>query len=68
MVSFPTEIQQAFAEWEVGFSDIDGLEVDVVRGSNAGQRPVNLYFDESGLLVRLVRWTETGARPRSDPD
>ena len=63
MVSFPTEIQQAFAEWEVGFSDIDVLEVDVVRGSNAGQRPVNLYFDESGLLVRLVRWTETGAGP-----
>ena len=24
---------------------------------------MNLYFDESGLLIRLVRWTETGAGP-----
>ncbi len=31
----------------------------VVQGSNAGELPVNLFFDESGLLVRFLRWTET---------
>ena len=25
----------------------------------AGETPVNLYFDDSGLLVRMVRWNKT---------
>ncbi len=31
----------------------------MVQGTDAGQPVVNLYFDPSGLLVRLVRWTQT---------
>ena len=38
---------------------IDGRPVRVVQGTNAGQLPVNLYFDDSGLLVRQVRWNKT---------
>jgi outer membrane lipoprotein-sorting protein len=38
---------------------IDDREVHVVQGTNGGQLPVNLYFDESGLLVRVVRFSET---------
>ena len=63
MMFFPAGIQKAFAEWQVSFADIDGRQVEVVRGINPGQSPVNLYFDDSGLLVRLVRWTETAAGP-----
>ena len=63
MVSFPVELSRAFSEWEVGYSEVDGQEVEVLRGINPGQRPVNLYFDEAGMLIRLVRWTETGAGP-----
>ncbi|MDA1184827.1 MAG: photosynthetic reaction center cytochrome c subunit family protein [Acidobacteria bacterium] len=63
MVSFPAQLSQAFDEFQVGYSEVDGQEVEVVRGIKAGQRPVNLYFDESGTLIRLVRWTETGAGP-----
>ena len=63
LVFFPAALPQAFAEWQVGFADIDGRPVDVVRGLNPGQSPVNFHFDESGLLVRLVRWTETAAGP-----
>jgi len=61
IVGFPAEIQQAFSQWRVGFSTyIDDRGVQVVQGTNPGQAPVNLYFDEeSGLLVRLVRYTET---------
>ena len=60
---FPAALPKAFAQWQVGFADIDGKQVDVVRGINPGQSPVNLHFDASGLLVRLVRWTETAAGP-----
>ena len=63
MVSFPERIPQAFEQWQVSYDDIDGQQVEVVRGSNAGQTPVDLHFDESGLLVRLTRWTDTGAGP-----
>jgi outer membrane lipoprotein-sorting protein len=63
MVFFPAGIPKAFAQWQMGFADIDGKQVNVVRGMNPGQSPVNLHFDDSGLLVRLVRWTETAAGP-----
>ena len=63
IVLFPAALPKAFSQWEVGYADIDGKQVEVVRGINPGQSPVNLHFDESGLLVRLVRWTETAAGP-----
>jgi outer membrane lipoprotein-sorting protein len=63
MVSFPAGIPKAFAQWQAGFADVDGRQVTVVRGINPGQSPVNLHFDDAGLLVRLVRWTETAAGP-----
>ena len=63
MSLFPAALAKAFAEWQVGYADIDGKSVEVARGINPGQSPVNLHFDESGLLIRLVRWTETAAGP-----
>ena len=59
----PTRIQQAFSRWVVSEDTIDDRPVQVLQGSNQGQTPVNLYFDESGLLVRLVRWNETAVGP-----
>ncbi|MGH9257932.1 MAG: photosynthetic reaction center cytochrome c subunit family protein [Vicinamibacterales bacterium] len=63
MVFFPASLPKAFAQWQVGYANIDGKEVEVVRGINPGQSPVNLHFDETGLLVRLVRWVDTAAGP-----
>lgn len=64
IVAFPAGIKQAFSQWKVGRTTIDDREVLVVQGINAGQPPVNLYFDvTSGLLVRLVRWNETPVGP-----
>jgi len=37
--------------------------VTVLQGTNQGETPVNLYFDEAGLLVRLVRWNDTAVGP-----
>jgi hypothetical protein len=63
MAFFPSMFPKAFKETQVGFANIDGKEVQVVRGMNPGESPVNLHFDQAGLLVRLVRWTETAAGP-----
>ena len=59
MVAFPIQIRQAFRQWRVTSSAIDVKDVEVLQGTNPRQPPVNLYFDESGLLVRLVRFVDT---------
>jgi len=63
MTLFPATLPKAFATWQVGYADVDGKSVEVARGMSPGQSPVNLHFDEAGLLVRLVRWVETPAGP-----
>ncbi len=59
LVAFPARIPKAFSTWQVGSARIDDRPVQVLQGSETGRLPVNLYFDESGLLVRLVRWNST---------
>ena len=59
MASFPVGLRQAFQQWRVGRTAIDDKEVMVVQGVVDGQPIAQLYFDEAGLLVRLVRWTRT---------
>jgi hypothetical protein len=59
IVSFPAALQKAFGRWQVGSATIDDHLVQILQGTNPGQLPVNLYFDDSGLLVRLVRWNKT---------
>ncbi len=58
-LTFPARIKQTLTDWRVGFPfAIDNNEVQVVQGTSAGRLPVKLYFDsKSGLLVRLVRYT-----------
>ena len=60
----PHRLQQAFAKWQIseGLVD-DDKPVQVLQGTNQGQTPVNLYFDDAGLLVRLVRWNDTAVGP-----
>ena len=55
----PGRIQQAFSQWQVGSTTIDDRAVRSCQGTNPGQLPVNFYFDEAGLLVRMVRWNRT---------
>src|SRR6267143_2491224 len=59
MMLFPLAIQKAFNQWLVGSTVIDDQAVQILQGANDGETPVNLYFDESGLLVRLLRWNKT---------
>jgi len=58
---FPVHIKQVFSQLRVRPPDkVGDHEAYVVFGVNPGQPPVKPYFDEqSGLLVRLVRYEET---------
>ena len=59
LLQFPANISETFKQWKVGRTAIDGQEVFLVQGGDEGQPLTNFYFDQSGMLVRLVRWTVT---------
>ena len=59
IVAFPAGIRRAFPKWRVGRTAIDDREVRVVQGIGDAQALANFYFDDAGLLVRMVRWTRT---------
>jgi hypothetical protein len=59
MLAFPADLQEAFNQWRVGITIIDDRDVYVVQGTRSGELPVNFYFDDSGLLVRVVHWNQT---------
>src|SRR5215470_12016610 len=62
IVSFPARIREAFSsyQWQVSSTAIDGRDVYIVQGTIPGKPPIKFYFDEeSGLLVRLVRYTDS---------
>jgi photosynthetic reaction center cytochrome c subunit len=63
-VAFPAGIKQLYPQWRAGKTTIGDRDVTIVQGTKPGLLPVNLYFDdESGLLVRVVRWNETSVGP-----
>jgi photosynthetic reaction center cytochrome c subunit len=63
-LAFPAEIARLYPQWRVGRLSIGDRDVTVVQGRKPGLLPANLYFDdESGLLVRVVRWNETSVGP-----
>jgi hypothetical protein len=57
--AFPAEIQKAFKDWKVATVTLGDEDVQLLQGSNPGELPVNLYFNEEGLLIRTVRWSST---------
>lgn len=59
----PQMIQKTYQQWEVSEDAIGDDIVNVLRGTNKGEMPVHLYFNEEGLLVRLVRWNDTAVGP-----
>jgi photosynthetic reaction center cytochrome c subunit len=58
---FPLHIKQDCAKLRVEYPEkIGDHEAHVVSCANVGKPPLKLYFDEqSGLLVRLVRYAES---------
>ena len=65
LAAFPAGIKQAYSQWKVGSTIIDDNDVTIVQGSNPNSPllPVNFYFNNDGLLVRIVRWNATPVGP-----
>jgi len=60
LLNFPAGLQAAFSQWKGSPIMLeDNRKVLVLQGVNGGELPVNFYFDDSGMLVRVVRWTST---------
>ncbi|MGE3843646.1 MAG: photosynthetic reaction center cytochrome c subunit family protein [Vicinamibacterales bacterium] len=60
LLMFPATLQKAFSQWQVTTVTLeDDRTVRLAQGRDAAQRLVNFYFDEAGLLVRLIRWNKT---------
>jgi hypothetical protein len=60
MLAFPGQVKQALTNWRGAVpSAIGDVDVQVIQGTMANGFPVKLYFeDETGLLVRQVRYIE----------
>lgn len=58
---FAVHLKEMFSDAQVqGTEKVDGREAYLVVGQREGKPPLRLYFDEqSGLLVRLVRYGDT---------
>ena len=59
LVAFPVGLKNAFPQWRAGRTADDEHEYIVLQASENGQPVANLYFDEAGMLSRLVRFTLT---------
>ncbi len=57
----PVNAKSLRANWKPAPGEtIDGHATSVLVGQTEGQTPLRLYFDaQSGLLIRLIRYTET---------
>ncbi len=60
-LAFPGQIKQILSGWVVGPLTVIGeRDVRIVQGKKASGLPIKLYFEEeSGLLARVVRYTES---------
>jgi photosynthetic reaction center cytochrome c subunit len=60
-LAFPGQLKQSLTNWRVGFSTtVDGKDVRVVQGTGPSGLIGTFYFDkESGLLIRMVRYTNS---------
>ena len=60
-LDLPLRMKEIFSDFHLlAPQTIDGREASVVQGLREGKPPVNFYFDQqSGLLVRLVRYIDT---------
>jgi hypothetical protein len=61
VLSFPGQLKQALKTWRGAIpASMGDHDVQVIQGNSDAGLPVKLYFDdETGLLVRQVRYTET---------
>ncbi len=65
LLSFPAEIRENFTRWVVSFVFVGDQTITVAQGTRGTELPVNFYFDESGMLIKVLYWTATAVGPVS---
>jgi photosynthetic reaction center cytochrome c subunit len=58
LANFPAGLRQGYSQWRGGRTILDDKDVIVLQATSNGA-PVQLYFDNNGFLVRLLRFTAT---------
>ena len=59
-IYLPLRLNKVFGELRTTPAEmVDGRDVNVVVGTREGKPPVKLYFDQSGMLVRMMRYADT---------
>jgi photosynthetic reaction center cytochrome c subunit len=59
LANFPLGLRQAYPQWRGGRTVLNDKDVIVLQATSNGDRVAQLYFDNNGLLVRLLRFTIT---------
>jgi hypothetical protein len=59
LANFPNGLRQAYPQWRGGRTVLNDKDVTVLQATSNGDPVVQLYFDNNGLLVRLLRFTIT---------
>ena len=59
LANFPLGLRQAYPNWRGGHTVLDDKDVIVLQATVNGDRVAQVYFDNNGLLLRLLRFTVT---------
>ena len=59
LANFPLGLRQAYPQWRGGRTILNDKDVIVLQATANGDRVAQLFFDNNGLLVRLLRFTIT---------
>jgi hypothetical protein len=62
-IGAPHMLEAVFTDWTYADDFFGDDHMTVLQSSEEGQPPVRLYIDDTGMLVRLVRWNETPVGP-----
>jgi hypothetical protein len=59
LANFPLGLRQAYPQWRGGRTVLDDRDVIVLQATSSRDQVAQVYFDNNGLLVRLLRFTIT---------
>ena len=59
LANFPLGLRQAYPQWRGGRTVLNDKDVIVLQATVNGDRVAQVYFDNNGLLLRLLRFTIT---------
>jgi hypothetical protein len=59
LANFPLGLRQAYPNWRGGRTVLNDKDVIVLQATVNGDRVAQVFFDNNGLLLRVLRFTVT---------